>query len=64
MNKRPWQSKTFWFFLLYLVVSVAGLFGYADYTPSGDEAEIVGIGLSVVGIVLRFWTNRGMSLRA
>jgi len=62
MNKKPWESKTLWFFVLYALVSVAGLLGFADWTPSGDEAEIVGVLVAVVGIVLRFWTNRGVSL--
>ena len=62
MSKGFWESKTFWFFLVYLVTSVAGLFGFADYTPSGDEAEIVGVVVSIVGIALRFLTNRPITL--
>ena len=61
-TKSIFRSKTFYFFLLYGVVSVAGLLGFADYTPSGDESEIVGIVVSVAGVVLRFVTNKGVTL--
>lgn len=58
MPKKWYQSKTLWFAILFGIVQVAGLFGYADYTPSGDVAEIVGIVVSVIMIVLRFLTKQ------
>lgn len=64
MDKKPWTSKTFWFFLLYLVLNVAGLLGYAEFMPTDDQAEIVGIIVAAAGLILRFLTNRGVSLRA
>jgi hypothetical protein len=60
--KKFYQSKTFWFFVLSLVVSVAGLFGFADYQPSPQQAEIAGIIVSVVGILLRFFTEKPVEL--
>ena len=62
MNKSIFESKTFWFSVLYGVVNVAGLLGFADFSPSGDVAELVGILVSVGAIALRFYTNRGVSL--
>ena len=54
--KNFWQSKTFWFFLLSLVVSVAGAFGFADFVPEAAFGEIGVAIISVVGIVLRLIT--------
>ena len=55
--KKFYQSKTFWFFILSLVVSVAGLFGFADFSPSTDQTQILAVIVSVVGILLRFLTK-------
>ena len=60
--KKLWQSKTIIFFVLFLLVNVAGLFGYADYSPSGQEAEIAGIIVAIVGVVLRLYTSKGVEL--
>ena len=57
-----WRSKTFWFFLLYLVVSVAGVFGFAGFQPTVDQQEILGIIVAIVGIVLRFLTKEPVKL--
>jgi len=57
-----WRSKTFWFFLLYLVVSVAGVFGFAGFQPTADQQEILGIIVAIVGIVLRFLTKEPVKL--
>ena len=61
-EKKVWQSKTFWFALLFGVVQVAGLFGFADYSPSDDVQEIVNIIVAVVVIVLRFLSNKKIRL--
>lgn len=58
-----YESKTVWFAVLFGVIQVAGLFGYADYTPSTDVAEIVGVIVSVVMLILRFVTTSGVRLR-
>ncbi len=60
--KSIFASKTFWFSVLYGVFNVAGLLGYADFSPSSDVVELVGILVSVGAIGLRFYTNRGVSL--
>ncbi len=63
MNKSIFKSKTFWFAVLYGVVNLAGLVGFADYTPSSDVAEVVGIIVSAGAIALRYVTDRPVSLR-
>ncbi len=50
--------KTIAFFGLTLLVSIASMFGFVEYAPSGNEAEIIGVVLSVVGIALRYATSK------
>jgi hypothetical protein len=58
------ESKTLWFSILYALLQVAGLFGYADYTPGADVSEWVGIGIAIIVAALRFKTNKAVSLSA
>jgi hypothetical protein len=60
--KKWYQSKTLWFFVLTLIVSVAGLFGFGDFHPSGDQAEIIGVVVSIAGILLRIISHQGIDL--
>jgi hypothetical protein len=61
-NTKPWyKSKTIWFFLLFLAVSVANLFGYNVYSPDPQTQEIVNIVVAVVAIILRVLSNKGIS---
>ena len=60
--KSIFASKTFWFAILYGIVNVAGLLGFADFSPSSDVVEIVGVLVSAGAIVLRFVTDRPVSL--
>ena len=60
--KKFYESKTFWFAILFGLVSVAGLFGYADYTPGSDTVEIVNVVVAVIVIVLRFVTDKKIVL--
>jgi hypothetical protein len=62
-RKEFWKSKTFWFALLYGAVAVAGLFGFADYSPGNDVVEIVNIVTAVVMIILRFLSSKGITFR-
>lgn len=57
VEKKWFQSKTLWFFALYLVMSVAALFGFGAYAPSPDQQEIVSIVVAVIGMVLRLISN-------
>ena len=59
-SKKFYESKTFWFSVVYAIVSIAGLFGYADFTPSTDVAEIVQLSGAIIMLVLRLMTNKGI----
>lgn len=61
--KAPWQSKTIIFFILTLLVSIAGLFGYADYSPTPEQAQLMGVIVSIVGVILRVLTDKGISFK-
>lgn len=61
-TKKIFQSKTIIFAVIFGLVSVAGLFGYADYTPGQDVTEFVNIAVAVVVLILRLVTNKGISL--
>ena len=50
-------KKTVIFFSISLLVAVASMFGYVEYEPSGQEAEVIAFVLSLVGLVLRLVTN-------
>ena len=64
MDTKPiYLSKTFWFFLLSLLVAVAGAFGFGGYQPDAQQQEIIAVVVSVVGILLRFVTNKGVTLK-
>jgi hypothetical protein len=60
--KSIFKSKTLWFFLLTLAVSVAGLFGFGAFQPTPQQAEILGIVVSVIGMILRLITKEPVSL--
>lgn len=60
--KKWYQSKTLWFALLYGLVSIAGIFGWADYQPSADTLEIVGVVVAAITLVLRLVTKQGVEL--
>ena len=61
-TKKWYASKTFWFAILFGVVQLAGLFGFADYEPSADVAQIVSLVGAAVVLVLRFLTNKSSEL--
>jgi len=58
--KKFWQSKTFWFFLLALIISVANAFGFAGFIPEEAYGEVGVAIISVIGIILRFFTREGI----
>ena len=62
MDKKPLASKTIIFALIFGVVHIAGLLGFADYTPGQDVTEIVNVVAAAVVLVLRLVTNKGISL--
>lgn len=63
-TKKWYESKTFWFNVIVLVIGVAVIFGFSDYVPSLKDQEqidaivaLVAAGVPVVNLVLRFLTD-------
>ena len=59
-NKKFYLSKTFWFSVLTVLVSAAGVFGFADFAPGADTLAIAGVVVGVVNLILRFISNQGL----
>lgn len=57
MSKPFYQSKTFWFNILFGVIAIASLFGWVDYQPTQDVVDIVAVVIAAIGLVLRFVTK-------
>lgn len=57
MKKAFYQSKTFWFNILFGLIAVAGLFGFANFQPTQDVIEIIGVVVAAINIILRFVTK-------
>jgi hypothetical protein len=57
-NKKFYESKTFWFNLLTILIALAGLFGFADFKPDENTLEFLALLLGGVNLALRFWTNK------
>ena len=62
MDKKWYQSKTIIFVLLFAAYKIAAVFGYADFVPSADVAEVVDLVVAAILLVLRFVTNKGIKL--
>ena len=58
--KKWYASKTLWFSILFAVVNLAGLFGYAEFVPGGELSQYVNLGVSVIVALLRVFTNKGV----
>jgi len=55
-----YESKTLWFNILYGVVAIAGLFGFAEFSPDTNAVEIVGVLIAAINIVLRLLSNKSI----
>lgn len=53
-----YESKTFWFNILFLLGSIAAYFGFGDFKPSNDTVELAGVVVGVVNVILRFYTSQ------
>ena len=60
--KEFWKSKTFWFNVLAALVAVAGVFGFADYQPSAETGQIIGVIVALVNVALRFLTTEPVTI--
>ena len=57
-----YQSKTFWFNVLFLISAVAAYFGFGDFSPSGDTVELASVVVAVINIALRFVTDKSLTV--
>jgi hypothetical protein len=64
MDSKPfYESKVFWFNLLFGLTALAGVFGFADFQPSEDVVEIVAVLVAAVNIALRLITKQPVTLK-
>ena len=61
-SKPFWQSKTFWANAVAIVASVAGVFGAGEVLDPEMQATVVGVVMGVVNIVLRFVTDKAVTV--
>ena len=62
MEKPFYQSKTLWFNVLVIVLAIATQFGFSNYKPNSQDAEIISIILATFNIILRFATSKPIAL--
>jgi hypothetical protein len=55
-TKAFYESKIFWFNALFLVASIAAVFGFGTYQPDALWLEITGVVVAAVNIGLRLIT--------
>lgn len=60
--KKWYASKTLWFSILFALVNIAGIFGYAEFIPGDDIVQYVNVGVSVIVALLRVFTDQGIEL--
>jgi len=58
-----YTSKTVWFFGLFLLINVAGLFGFVDWQPTPEQAEWVGSIVALIGLILRWKTSQQITFK-
>ena len=60
--KKVYTSKTIIFSVLFALVNIAAIFGYAEFVPGDDIAQYVNIGVAVIVAILRFLTKEPVSI--
>ena len=63
MEKPFYESKTLWFNVLFGLVALAGVFGFADFQPSENTVEIVAVLVAAANIVLRLVTKQPIAIK-
>ena len=56
-SKKWYKSKTLWFGVLFGLVSIAGLFGFAEYEPTAEVTQVIGIVVAIGTVILRALTD-------
>jgi hypothetical protein len=51
-------TKTFVFNVLFLIVAVAAVFGYADYRPTPEYAALVTALVALINAIAEIWRKR------
>lgn len=63
MSKSFFKSKTFWFNVVTIIVTIASVFGYAPNEQLAEEtANIMLLINPLVNVVLRFYTKKEVTL--
>ena len=63
MDKKPWyMSKTIWVNLVAFVASMGVISGYDFGLTVAVQAELVGVIMGGVNIILRLFTDRGVGV--
>ena len=63
MDSKPWyHSRTILFFLLFAAANVAGLFGFADWTPTSDQSELINLAVAGIAMALRWRTTQPITI--
>lgn len=60
--KAFYESKTFWFNALFLLLGVAAYFGFGDFKPDSNTVELTSVVVAVINIILRFITTTPIGL--
>jgi hypothetical protein len=61
--KSIFLSKTFWFNVLALVVTIATAFGFGSFQPDPKTAEYALVAVTIINLLLRFATSQPVVLR-
>ena len=62
-GKAWFASKTVWFGILWVVVSIAAFFGFNEYTPTPFVMDLVATLNGVAILVLRYFTKTPITLK-
>jgi len=60
MKKQWYSSKTVWFGILFILIAIANLFGFADFKPTGTWNGIIEAVIGILIIWFRFTTNKAI----
>lgn len=62
MDSKPiYYSKTFWFNIISVIVTVAAAFGFNQFQPDAQMGEYATVIVAIINIILRFYTAQPIS---